>query len=113
MTRELPEAARDAVIRLTWEYEHERAHRSETFPSTTDPKTCRYCGKTRQIYAGCRLDGHGGCIVGDEYKLRVYAAINEHRLAYHVVATALGLTLPIVRRWWLWAWERSKAAATS
>lgn len=62
-------------------------------------KFCRYCGRSRQHFAGSRLDGHAACIVDEPFKLRVGDLLRLPTVTYADIAEALGVTTGIVRSW--------------
>lgn len=86
---------------LRWSYGVERDYRNATSPplAETPHGTCRYCGKTRQHYAGSKLDGHAGCMVGDGFKRQLAEAMRDPRLNYDLLAGALGVTSTTIRAW--------------
>lgn len=99
-----------ALAALANEFQVERDYRCAAFPSVedTDPKKCRYCQKTRQTYAGCTLDGHAKCLVSVAFMDRMFRVMHaDPRLSYGTVAHAFGLTVPVVRGWFMAAWKRS------
>jgi hypothetical protein len=62
-------------------------------------KSCRYCGKTWQPFAGSRLDGHAACLIGEGFKQRVGDLLRLPTVTYAGVAEALGITSGVVRSW--------------
>ena len=62
-------------------------------------KSCRYCGKNWQPFAGSCLDGHAACLVGDDFKRRIGDLLRLPTVTYAKVAEALGVTSGVVRSW--------------
>lgn len=68
--------------------------------SSPPPNECRYCGKHWRQWVGSKLDGHSKCIVPAWFKRELqtlFAAIPA--LSYQQVATALGVSLAVMRSW--------------
>jgi hypothetical protein len=65
----------------------------------SDARTCRYCGRGRQLFAGSQLDGHAACLVGEDFKRRVGELLRMPVVTYAEVAGVLGVSVGVVRSW--------------
>lgn len=92
------------VVALRAEYQAARLlAQQQALWDESDPKcplrTCRYCGRRWQPFAGSRLDGHAACRVGEVFKRRVGEILRSPTVTYAEVAEALGVTSGVVRSW--------------
>lgn len=65
----------------------------------SDARTCHYCGRRWQPFAGSQLDGHAACLVDEGFKHRVGELLRMPSVTYAEVAGALGVTPGVVRSW--------------
>lgn len=63
-------------------------------------KTCRYCGRHWNVWAGSNVDGHSKCIVTERFKRELKAAYGRDptKTIAHF-ATLLGVTTSVLRSW--------------
>ena len=89
------------LSRLTSEFLDAReAARRNAEPYDPESTTCRYCRRRWVRWHGSKLDGHAGCIVGDDFKLSLTTTmIKDAALTIPAVASALGVTVAVVRSW--------------
>lgn len=65
-----------------------------------EPNTCRYCGRRWQRWAGSELDGHAACVVTPDFKQQLVEVLRSSpEVTYAKVATALGVTVAVLRAW--------------
>ena len=69
-------------------------------------KTCRYCGFYWAKWSGSKLDGHAKCIVTDEFKREIAAAIRDTLISYESIAERLDVSYAVVRSWVGHVWGR-------
>lgn len=63
-------------------------------------KTCRYCGRPWNVWAGSKADGHSKCMVTERFKRELKTAYERDptKTVAHFAAL-LGVTTSVLRSW--------------
>lgn len=90
------------IASLRFDFETERAHKTaQAMPLESTPVgTCRYCGKHRWQYPSTKIDGHGMCLVGPEFRQRMVAVMQDPKITFAGVGELFGLNHSIIRQWY-------------
>lgn len=86
-------------------YEHARkiAVRDARHPvglMETPNGLCRYCGDPWVQWVGSQVDGHVKCYVPLSFKRFLVGEMKNPRLTFDLVASALGVTVSMLRAWY-------------